>query len=437
MNVSIVTVFPELYEPFLGASLIKRAQEKQGLNIDVQSFFSCVPPKKRIDAPTFGPGAGMLIRPEVVQCAVEKQEKAYGPAFKIFFSPQGEKLDQRGLAVIAAKAQEVGHVMLVCARYEGMDARVEQEYADMVVSVGDFVLMGGDLPAMMLLEGFLRYIPGVVAKEESVHEDSFTGPFTDHPEYTEPVEWKSRSVPDIVRSGNHGAIADWRMQQAARLSVKKHFEWVRSHITSQKQREMAASHIPRHYVVLVHGDVLIGDERGVGTTSVTSIDLHDIARSCATYGVHEYFVVTPLLDQQKIVKKLLSFWCSENGIEYNKSRHDAVKLIRLEDTIEQVIAAIEHQEGVRPLVIATSAAIGSMHAPLISFCDQKKVWASDRPVLLVFGTGQGLRPEFLARCDFQLLPIEGFSAYNHLSVRSAVAVVLDRWIGINKKEAGF
>jgi len=432
MNISIITVFPELYEPFLGASLIKRAQEKQGLHVDVQSFFSCVPPKKRIDAPTFGPGAGMLIRPEVVQAAVEKQEQAHGKAFKIFFSPQGQKLDQQGMAKIAQAAQSTGHIMLVCARYEGMDTRVEEEYADMVVSVGDFVLMGGDVPAMMLLEGFLRLIPGVVGKEESVQEDSFRGPFIDHPEYTEPVEWKGKMVPEIVRSGNHGAIADWRMHQAARKSVASHFPWVRTHVSTAKQRALAAAYIPKHYVVLVHGDVLIGDERGVGTTSVTSIDLHDIARSCATYGVQGYFVVTPLSDQQKIVHKLLSFWCSENGIEYNKSRHDAVKLITLKDTIESVIETVEELEGVKPLVIATSAAIGAQHAPLLSFHEQGKVWPENRPVILVFGTGQGLRPEFLARCDYQLLPIEGFSAYNHLSVRSAAAIVLDRWLGINR-----
>ncbi|MCX5925320.1 MAG: hypothetical protein NT124_03440 [Candidatus Dependentiae bacterium] len=436
MNVSIITVFPELYEPFLSVSLIKRAQEKGLIGIDVQSFFSLVPPKKRIDAATFGPGSGMLIRPEVVQDAVERQEKAHGKAFKIFFSPQGEPLNQRLLAKIAVQAQHAGHVMLFPARYEGMDARVEQEYADMIVSVGDFVLMGGDIPAMMLLEGFLRLIPGIVGKEESVHEESFTGPFTDYPEYTEPVEWKNRLVPDIVRSGNHAAIADWRMHQAARTSVRKHFSWMRSHAMTKKQQDCAASYMPRHYVALVHGDVLIGGERGVGTTSVTSIDLHDIARSCATYGVKEFFVVTPLLDQKRIVKKLLDFWCSDNGIMYNKSRHRAVKLVTVQDTIEQTIAAIEQQEGVAPLVIATSAVTGLVHAPLITFYDQVTAWQLDRPVLLVFGTGQGLRPEFLCQCDFQLLPIEGFSDFNHLSVRSAVAVVLDRWLGINSKDGG-
>lgn len=434
MNISIITVFPDLYVPFLGVSLIKNAQEKGLVHFDVQSFFSLVAPKKRIDAPTYGPGAGMLIRPELIQSAVERQEKEHGKAFKIFFSPQGEPLDQRTLKKIASKAQEAGHVMLFPARYEGMDTRVEQEYADIVVSIGDFVLMGGDIPAMMLLEGFLRLIPGVVGKEESVHEESFTGPFIDYPEYTEPIEWNNKMVPDIVRSGNHAAIAEWRMHQAARASVKKHFSWVRSHSMTKKQREVATTYIPKHYVALVHGDVLIGGEQGVGTTSVTSIDLHDIARSCATYGVKGFFVITPLLDQKKIVKKLLDFWCSDNGIMYNKSRHEAVKLVSLQDTIEHAIEAIKQQEGVAPIVIATSAVKGLVHAPLINFYNQSHTWKHDRPVLLVFGTGKGLRPEFLCQCDFQLTPIEGFSDFNHLSVRSAVAIALDRWLGINNKD---
>lgn len=434
MNISILTVFPELYGPFLGTSLIKRAQEKGIVTVDVHSFMSFVPSKKRIDAPTFGPGAGMLLRPEVIQDAVEQQEKVHGKAMRIFFSPQGQVLDQRLLQEIASSAQRAGHVMLIPARYEGMDARVECEYADFVVSVGDFVLMGGDVPAMMLLEGFLRLIPDVVGKEESVDRESFTGPFIDYPEYTEPVSWKGKTVPDIVRSGNHAAIAEWRMHEAARSSVRSHFSWVRSHAMTSQQRQVATRYIPRHYVALVHGDVLIGSDPGVGTTSVTSIDIHDIARSCATYGVKEFFVVTPLQDQQKIVQKLLDFWCSDNGIAYNKNRHEAVRQVSVCDTIERVKAEIEEKEGIAPMVIATSAVIGLVHAPLITFYEQKRAWSADRPVLLVFGTGKGLRSEFLCGCDFQLLPVEGFSEFNHLSVRSAAAIVLDRWLGINSKD---
>jgi len=143
MNISIISVFPELYHPFLSTSLIKRAQEKNIINVDVDGYFSYVDSKKRIDASSFGPGAGMLIKPEVVSKAISVKEEQFGLAFKIFFSPQGQKIDQRLLEKLAITVQEKKHLMLLPARYEGMDTRVEEYYADMVLSVGDFVAMGG------------------------------------------------------------------------------------------------------------------------------------------------------------------------------------------------------------------------------------------------------------------------------------------------------
>jgi len=430
MNISILTVFDQLYEPFVHTSLVGRAQEKGIVHIDVQSFFSYVQPKERIDAPTFGPGAGMLIRPDVVQKAIEDKESRYGKAFKIFFSPRGEKLDQRVFETIAARAQEYGHLMLVPARYEGMDARVEEEYADMIVSVGDFVLMGGDVPAMMLIEGILRLIPHVVGKTESVSRESFSGPFVDFPSYTEPLEWKGKRVPDVIRSGNHGAIEKWRNEHAAQTTVREHFSWLRSQELTHDDKQLVQQYIPHHYVALMHSDVLIGEERKLGVTSVTSIDIHDIARSSKTYGVVDFFIVTPLIDQQKIVQKMLDFWKKGIGFEYNRCRYNAIQLVQLVDSLDEVIKKIEEKEGKKPLVVATSAQLTDAQE-VISFYDQKKVWKADRPVLMLFGTGQGLSQAVIERCDYVLLPINGFPDFNHLSVRSAAAIILDRWLGIN------
>ena len=432
MNISILTVFDQLYEPFVHTSLVGRAQEKKVVHIDVQSFFSYVQPKERIDAPTFGPGAGMLLRPDVVQKAIEDKEVLYGPAFKIFFSPRGQKIDQRVLETIAARAQECGHLMLLPARYEGMDARVEDEYADMILSVGDFVLMGGDIPAMMLLEGMMRLIPQVVGKQESVERDSFAGPFVDFPAYTEPVEWNGQRVPDILRSGNHGAIEKWRVEQSVETTVYEHFSWLRAQPLTVDDKKLARQHIPPHYVALMHSDVLIGEARVPGVTSVTSIDIHDIARSSKTYGIKEFFMVTPLVDQQKIVQKMLGFWKEGIGFEYNRCRYDAIQLVQLADSLQSVIRDIEKKEGKKPLIIATSAQIGDAQKA-ISYYDQKKVWEAKRPVLIVFGTGQGLTQEVIEQSDFLLLPVQGFVEFNHLSVRSAAAIVLDKWLGINQQ----
>jgi len=432
MNISIISVFSELYTPFLATSLIKRAIEKKIVSIDVDQFFSFVSPKERIDAPTFGHGPGMLIKPDVVERAIEAKDAAYGPAFKIFFSPQGKKLDQCLVREIAKKAQEKGHMMLLPARYEGMDARVEERYADMVVSVGDFVLMGGDTAALMLLEAFLRLVPGVVGKQESVEEESFSGPFVEYPHYTEPVSWQGKEVPEVNRSGNHAAMREWRLQESAKRSVLGHFDWLRSYTLTENERQLVRSYIPSHYVALMHYDVLISDKKVPGTTSVTSIDIHDISRTSSTYGIRQCFMVTPLEDQQKIVQRFLDFWMTE-GVSYNIQRHEAVRNAVVAGSLEEAIAVIEQKEGVRPVVIATSAR-EIAHPNIINFDDQAKVWQLGRPVLFVFGTGRGLTDDRLAQSDFLLKPVKSLTDYNHLSVRSAVAIILDRWLGISEKK---
>lgn len=429
MKVSIVSVFPELYEPFLRTSLINRASVQGLVTCEVTGLMSYVAPKERIDAPPFGPGAGMVLRPEVIERAITKQEAAHGPAFKVFFSPHGKRLTQPLLETMAQAAQERGHLMLIPARYEGMDVRVEDEYADMIVSVGDFVLMGGDVPAMMVLEGVLRLVPGVVGKQESVEYESFSGPFVDYPSYTEPLTWHDKTVPEILRSGNHARIAQWRLEQAVKRTMPDHFEWVRSYALSPDQKKLVSQEIPPHYVVLMHSQILIGDDAQEGTSSVTSIDLHDIARSSMTYGVKQVGIVTPLEDQQVIVKTILDFWQKGSGIEYNKSRSQAVKNVRIYPELEAMVAAIKESEGVDPLVVATSAR-SVEHAHKILFGAQSMVWSQKRPILFVFGTGKGLTPACIARCDYVLPPVEGLTDYNHLSVRSAVAIVLDRWLGL-------
>jgi tRNA (guanine37-N1)-methyltransferase len=431
MKVSILTVFPELYTTFLTTSLFKKAQDTKLVTCDVTSFFSFVKPKERIDAPTFGPGSGMLIKPEVMQKAIEAQEAKFGKAFKIFFSPQGKKLDQEVVKELAEKAYASQHVMLVASRYEGIDERVEAEYADAVISIGDYVLMGGDLPAQVTLEGIARFWPGIVGKQESVEEDSFSGPFLDYPEYTEPLEWHGKKVPDIVRSGNHGAIKKWRSGQAARKSVLTHFDWLRSFDLDQEEKELAGKYIPPHYVALLHDEVLLPKGK-VGTSSVTSLDIHDIGRSATTYGLKNYFIVTPLADQTRIVNTLIDFWRSDSGIAYNPDRHQMIEMVQTKPSLDAVIVAIEEETGKKPLLIATSAK-SEAGKPLLSYWQQDEVWQHDRPVMFLLGTARGLAPIVINRADYLIGPIEGFSDYNHLSVRSAAAIILDRWLGINPK----
>lgn len=434
MIVSILSVFPEIYKDFLSTSIVKKAQEKGLVSCNVDSFKSFVQPKERIDTPTFGPGAGMVLKAEVVQKAIEEREKDSGKAFKVFFSPghSSRKLDQDYLQEIALKARELGHIMLLPARYEGMDSRVQKHYADAVVSVGDFVLMGGDLPAMLFLEGFLRLIPDVIGKQESVDHDSFSGPFVDYPAYGEPVDWNGEVVPEVLRSGNHEEIRKWRLNESVKETVVGHFDWMRSRdIEDREQLGLIRKNIPNHYAALMHCQVYTGCQKDkAGTTSVTSIDIHDIARSSKTYGLKNYFVVTPLKDQQKIVQTLLGFWKEGPGFDYNRSRFDAVKDVYLKDSLESAIEQIEQQEGQKPIIIATSAKKYSKDN-IINYNDQGKIWALKKPILFIFGTGQGLSDEIMEMADYLLLPLKGYSDYNHLSVRSAAAIIFDRWLGIN------
>ncbi len=431
MKISLLTVFPKLYDQFLTTSLIARASQQSLVDIACYRFSDFCQPKERIDAPTSGPGSGMVIKPEVVERVLTHVEREKGKGLRIFFSPQGTKLTQRLASQLAERllqSQSSPHLILVCPRYEGMDERVEQEYADEVISIGDYVLMGGDLPAQVFLEVLLRYVPGVVGSQESVTHDSFTGPFLDHPVYGPPATWHGQSVPEMVTGGNHAAIAAWRKKQAAQKTVLKRFDWFAAYAHKADDLAVARACIPPHYVVLMHDDVLLKGG-AVGKTSIASLDIHDIARSCSTYGVKHYFIVSSLVDQQSILQEFLKFWGSEEGRLYNQSRYDAVNRIIAVRSFDEVISKIEELERCQPLLVATSAKCHE-HQQMICYRDQGLVWQHQRPVLLIFGTGQGLAPSIVDRADFLLIPVGGMTTYNHLSVRSAAAIVLDRWLGL-------
>ena len=326
------------------------------------------------------------------------------------------------------------HLILVCSRYEGIDERVEQYYADGILSIGNYVLMGGDLPAQVFIEGLLRLIPEVVGKEESVEKESFSQHLLDFPQYGLPKEWKSLKIPEIVLSGDHSKIENWRKEQACKKTLLNNFEWLRKNIPSKEEAIFCKKHIPNHYVALMHSEIMLKDGR-VGHSSVTSLDLHDIARSCATYGIENFFVVSELKDQMSIIQDLLDFWGSEEGKEYNLSRHEAVSKVRPASSLDDVIEAIEKNHSEKPIIITTSA---KKHGKIqkIDFFDQGEVWKHDRPVLIILGTGHGLSDRIIESSDFLLVPVKGMTDYNHLSVRSAAAIILDRWIGQNPQIIG-
>lgn len=177
------------------------------------------------------------------------------------------------------------------------------------------------------------------------------------------------------------------------------------------------------YLGLLHHPVLNKEGKQV-TTSVTNLDLHDIARSCRTYGVSRYFVITPLTKQKQLIARILGFWESNDGLIYNPDRKDALALIALINSLEETLAAIEQETGKKPYLVVTGANFTQSdgdEAHLLQAVDE-------RPILLLFGTGWGLPASITENADFKLAPLVGkaLDGYNHLSVRSAVSIYLDR-----------
>ncbi len=215
MHVSIVTLFPELFEPFLSATVLGRAVQSGLIRVD------CVPLRdygegrhRVVDDRPFGGGPGMVLLAEPVVQAVEAARAAHGPGVRtILLSPQGRRFDQPLARELAAAPD--GFVLL-CGRYEGIDERAIQVLAPEEVSLGDYVLSGGEAAAITVLDATARLVPGVLGDERSPEEDSFSLPdgLLDHPHYTRPASWRGHDVPPELLTGNHAAIAAWRRAQA-------------------------------------------------------------------------------------------------------------------------------------------------------------------------------------------------------------------------------
>ncbi len=223
----------------------------------------------------------------------------------------------------------------------------------------------------------------------------------------------------------------WRKNAAAQRTVLNRFDWFTRAQPSLAEITLASKFIPVHYVAVMHTQVIIKGGT-VGQTSIPSIDIHDIARACASYGIKNFFIVSPLLDQQKIVATFMDFWLSPDGAKYNENRHEALSKTKPVLSYDEMITAIAQQEGQEPVVICTSAR-NVEHKQQIDYFSQKTVWSEQKPVLFLFGTGQGLSDELVQKSDYVLTPVEGLTDYNHLSVRSAVSIILDRFLGLSPR----
>jgi tRNA (guanine37-N1)-methyltransferase len=218
VRVDILTLFPGIFSGPLDHSILARAREAGLLAVHVHDLRGYAPGKHRVtDEPPYGGGGGMVLTPEPIFTAVESVRERFGPGTVVLLSPAGERLTS-GLARRLAASE---HLILVCGRYEGVDQRVADVLADLEVSIGDYVLTGGELPALVLIDAVARFIPGVVGDPEAPSRDSFEERLLEAPQYTRPRVFRGRTVPDVLLSGNHEAIRRWRREEALRRTRER------------------------------------------------------------------------------------------------------------------------------------------------------------------------------------------------------------------------
>jgi len=218
-HTTVLTLFPEMFPGPLGASLPGKAL-KEGKwkleTLDIRSF--ATDKHASVDDTPYGGGAGMVMRPDVIDAAIRGAEAKFGKtARKIYLSPRGRKLDQALVKELVA----AGSVLLLCGRYEGVDERVIEAQGLEEISLGDFVLAGGELAAMALIEACVRLLPGVVGNAETAVEESFEQGLLEYPHYTRPSIWEGRAVPDVLVSGHHEKVENWRRQKAEEITRQR------------------------------------------------------------------------------------------------------------------------------------------------------------------------------------------------------------------------
>jgi tRNA (guanine37-N1)-methyltransferase len=213
MRIDVLTLFPEIFSGYLSQSVLKRAIVAGLVGVHVHNIRDWAQGKHRqVDDRPFGGGPGMVLRPEPVVESVEAvREQDAEPGHLILLTPQGRQLDQRAVEELAEKRR----LVLICGRYEGVDQRVIDLLQPDELSIGDYILGGGEVAAMVVIDSVVRMVPGVLGDEESNKQDSFSGdePLLEFPQYTRPREYRGLKVPDVLMTGNHPDIARWREQQ--------------------------------------------------------------------------------------------------------------------------------------------------------------------------------------------------------------------------------
>jgi len=402
----------------LGHSILKKAQDKGLLSVNlVDPRDYCTDRHRVTDDYPYGGGQGMVMKPEPLIAAIQDTRKKLKRPRVILLTPRGRVFNQ-GEASRLAQEKEL---VLVSGRYEGVDERV-RDFVDDELSIGDYTLSGGELPAMVVIDAVARLIPGVLGNEKSTEEESFTDGLLEYPQYTRPEEFRDLRVPEVLISGDHKRIKSWRREMSLMLTRERRPDLFRKANLTSEEKQLVQP-LPHVYVALLHHPVYDKNKQVV-TTAITNMDIHDIARSARTYGAKGFYIVNPVKALQKLAAKIIHHWEVGFGSTYNATRKEALALVRLSDTLDQVIIDVERECGTRPSLVATSARPVE-GVQRTSFSDLRDMLErSPNPFLLLLGTGWGLSESVLSQSDYILQAVEGSADYNHLSVRSAAAIML-------------
>jgi tRNA (guanine37-N1)-methyltransferase len=230
MDFTVLTLFPEMFSVLLAGGIVRRAIEAEYITVEPVNIRDFAKDRHRtVDDRPYGGGSGMLMKPEPLAEAIRQAGKKHPEARKILLTPQGRLFDQK----VAGELAEKPSVILVCGRYEGVDERVREHLVDEELSIGNYVLTGGELAAMVIIDAVTRLVPGTLGSEASAQEDSFSGGLLEYPQYTRPRSFEGVDVPEVLVSGNHAAIKEWRRRASLVRTMLKRPDLLIDHPLSE------------------------------------------------------------------------------------------------------------------------------------------------------------------------------------------------------------
>lgn len=236
MRIDFITLFPEMCRAVMDESVIGRAQKSGALQVNCHQLRDFAFDKhKRVDDTTYGGGMGMLMKAEPIALCYEDicKQTETRPHF-IYMSPQGKTLTQQRIKELA----RLDNICILCGHYEGVDQRVLDEFIDEEISIGDYVLTGGELPALVLADAVARLVPGVLSNNECFTEESHFNGLLEYPQYTKPIEWRGKQVPDVLYSGHHANVDKWRRENSLLNTAKKRPEMLKSAELSDNDKKI-------------------------------------------------------------------------------------------------------------------------------------------------------------------------------------------------------